>query len=101
MKYRGAISSIVAYLREGYEQKGINIFNDLEPIRYRLMPYFSNQEKKEKWRNSEPPSFTIDCIIASVMSEIFGDLYITGEYNFNIVDNALDQLKRRGIVITP
>jgi len=90
MDYKEAIKNIIEYFKEGFERDGPRIFNNINNLRERLtIDHLNSYSDKE---------FSIsDHLISSVISEIFGDLYITGEYNFNVADNALEQLIRRGL----
>ena len=99
MDYREAVIDCVEYLREGYKIEGFAIFNNVDLLKENLKSgYLIEQRKGNSSENHFPISITIDSIIGSVISEIFGDLYIMGEYNFNVVDNALAQLHRKGLI---
>ena len=99
MDYREAIIDCVEYLRDGYGEKGYSIFNNIDLLRKNLESgYFSAQKKENLFVMNDSVPVIIDHMIGSVISEIFGDLYMTGRYNFDVVDNALNQLIRRGVV---
>ncbi len=99
MDYREAVIDCVEYLRDGYKREGIAIFNNIDSLRENLKAgYFSEQKEENSFEDHHSPAIIVDHIVSSVISEIFGDLYATGQYNLNVVDNALAQLRRRGVI---
>ncbi len=102
MDYKKTVEDIVEYFKEGFEREGQGIFNDIDNLKERLNEVYlytcSDRSFDLVTEGLKKYSLITDHLISSVISEIFGDLYITGEYNFNVVDNALEQLRRRGLI---
>lgn len=93
MNYREAVIEIAENLREGYEKEGYNYFNKgIERLRKSITKSYFNSRDNKDTRNK------VDTVIGAVTSEIFGNLNVTGEYDFRVVDNALMQLRQRGLL---